>query len=69
MFCNESVCLNKSDAEKLEELNEQYGVQDIYPSHTISSKTSLRCLKTIWYKISFVIEVGIEKYLLSLKRK
>jgi mannose/fructose/N-acetylgalactosamine-specific phosphotransferase system component IIB len=43
IFVTKSVYLNKSDAEKLKELNEQYGVEDIYFQATPSGpKSSLK---------------------------
>lgn len=43
VFVTKSVYLNKADAQKLKELNEEYGVEDIYFQATpSSSKTSLK---------------------------
>ncbi|WP_440897254.1 PTS system mannose/fructose/N-acetylgalactosamine-transporter subunit IIB [Amphibacillus sp. Q70] len=40
IFVTKSVYLNKSDAEKLKELNESYGVKDIYFQSTPSAQKS-----------------------------
>lgn len=43
LFVTKSVYLNKADAEKLKELNEKYGVEDIYFQATpAAAKTSLK---------------------------